>query len=56
MLTENAKLIIGAITLVCIYFAYTGAWYMVNRENIKNHNQRKKKIINLQPNIAKYFM
>lgn len=56
MLSENAKLILGAIALVCIYLAYTGAWYMVNRESFNSHNQRKKKIINLQPNIAKYFM
>ena len=50
MLSENAKLILGAIVLVCIYFTYTGAWYMVNRESFKSQHQ------NLQPNIAKYFM
>jgi len=56
MLSENSKLILGAVVLVCIYLAYTGAWYMVNREYFKSYNQRKKKILNLQPNITKYFM
>jgi len=56
MLTDNAKLILGAITLVCMYLAYTGAWYMVNRENFQSNDQHKKKIVNLQPNIAKYFI
>ncbi len=36
MVSENAKLILGAIALVCIYLAYTGAWYMVNRETFEN--------------------
>lgn len=44
MLTENAKLILGGVTLVCIYLAYTGAWYMVNRENFKSNDQHKRNL------------
>ena len=54
MLTLNAKLILGGIVLIAIYFTYTGAWYVVNKEKFKDYNQTK--IPNLKPNIAKYFI